>query len=226
MSIVYDLQPPGLGGTHYGGSGLGVLGSQVPSTGQHGPGALYDLLTPAEAVREVRFRVDTPPSSGLFSMDENSAFTWQASNGSYTFSGTWYIDGVAQPSATHNIIVGSAGLIITSPPSLTLTGNSAILIESVPGLINTIPAILAVATPAAVVLGEEYVFRMPWTGADVTPKDKKTNRKVQKREPIERISFELEDPKAPVASKKFTFVPAPAPALINQFNLVKGLRSR
>jgi hypothetical protein len=226
MSIVYDLQPPGLGGIHYGGSGLGVLGSEVPSTGTHGPAALYNLLTPAEASKEVRFFLDTVPPSGLFSMDENSAFTWAASNGVYTFSGYWYIDGVGQSLVTDTIIVGSAGLIVTTPPTLTLTGDTAVLVASVPGLVNTIPAILSISKPAATVLGQEYVFRMPWTGADVTPKDRPSNRKVQKRQPVERIKIELEEAAQTKEKKKFTFVLAPAPALISQFNLIKALRSK
>jgi hypothetical protein len=226
MSIAYGLEPPGLGGIHYGGSGLGVLGAEVPSTGLHGPGALHDLLTPAEDDKEVRFFLDTTPPTGLFSMDENSAFTWQASDGAYTFSGYWYIDGVGQTLHTHNILVGAAGLIITSPPELTLSGSTATIVGAIPGLITTIPAILSISKPAATVLGQEYVFQMPWTGADATPKDKKTNRKIQKREPVERIKIELEEATPPPAAKKTKFIPAPAPALIAQFNLIKALRSK
>lgn len=226
MSICYALQPPGMAGIHYGGSGLGVLGAAVPRTGLHGPGALADLLTSAEDTKEVRFFLDSTPPSGLFSMDENSAFTWQASNGSYTFSGYWYVDGVGQALVTHDIVVGSSGLIVTTPPSMTLSGDTATLVGAVPGLINTIPAILSVTNSPATVLGDEYVFRMPWTGADVTPEDRKSNRRVQKRQPIERIEIELY-PEVPTPKvRKFTFTPAPAQALISQFNIVRALRGK
>ena len=49
MTTSYGATPPGITGTHYGGSSLGVLGSLVPSTGLDGAGYLYaGLSLPAD----------------------------------------------------------------------------------------------------------------------------------------------------------------------------------
>lgn len=96
------------GAYHYGGDGLGVLGSAVPSAGDNGPGYLYnDLSLPADAGKEVRGLIETFPV-GLSSFDvlEDSSFSASGPDGVYTFTYRLYVDGADLGSATGTITIG------------------------------------------------------------------------------------------------------------------------
>jgi hypothetical protein len=96
--------------------GLGVLGSEVPSTGESGPGYLYnDLSLPADADKEVCGRVTTWPTGGTLYAYEDSSFTYDGTTDSFWYQ--LYVDGVATGSPVQvslNIGVAAAALSITT----------------------------------------------------------------------------------------------------------------
>jgi hypothetical protein len=101
------------GKTVAGDRGLGVLGSQVPSTGDHGPGYLYnDITLPGEADDEFYGLILTVPSAGTFFAYEDSSFTLtDAPDGNYTFTYEGFKNGVSYGEATVNITIGSGGAV-------------------------------------------------------------------------------------------------------------------
>jgi hypothetical protein len=110
MSVRVDTASLIAGAVVVGDRGLGVLGSDVPSTGTNGPGYLYnDLTLPADANKEVRGLIITPPSAGTFFAYEDSGFTLaDAPNGTYTFTYRLFEDGVDKGTATETIQIGTA----------------------------------------------------------------------------------------------------------------------
>lgn len=132
-----------------GNRGLGVLGSAVPSTGDNGPGYLYnDLTLPADSGKEVRGLILTTPSAGTFKRYEDSSFTLAgAPDGTYTFTYRLYSDGTDLGTATATITIGSipnvysitgsggtlcggsATVTFNSPVTYSITGSGGILID-------------------------------------------------------------------------------------------------
>ena len=102
------------GAYHYGGGGLGVLGSEVPSSGLHGASYLFnDLSLPADAGKEVRGLVETPPSAGTWFAWEDGSFSLVgAPDGEYTFTYRLYVDGVDAGTATGTITIGAVVISI------------------------------------------------------------------------------------------------------------------
>lgn len=100
-----------------GNRGLGVLGSEVPSTGDQGPGYLYnDLSLPADAGKQVRGLILTTPSAGTFFAYEDSSFYLEdAPDGTYTFTYRLYVDGADMGTATATLRIGVAGSVVDVP---------------------------------------------------------------------------------------------------------------
>lgn len=93
MSTSYGATPPGITGTHYGGPGLGVLGSLVPSGGLDGAGYLYaGLSLPADDDKEVRGPITRWPS-GTLTVYEDSSFSYTGSTDYALYA--LYVDGAA-----------------------------------------------------------------------------------------------------------------------------------
>lgn len=89
----YGGTPPGITGTHYGGSRLGTPGSQVPSEGANGPGYLYaGLSLPADAAVEVRGPITRWPA-GTLTVYEDSSFSYVGASDYALYR--LYQDGVA-----------------------------------------------------------------------------------------------------------------------------------
>lgn len=85
MSYRFDT-PLISGAYHFGNRGLGVLGSQVPSTGTNGPGYIYnDLSLPADNNKEYSGFVETPPGVGTFFAFEDSSFTYTGPTTSFVY---------------------------------------------------------------------------------------------------------------------------------------------
>lgn len=94
----------------YGGGGLGVLGSEVPATGEHGPGYLYnDLSLPADAGKEVSGYIEAPPV-GLtnFFAWEDSSFEAAGPSGEYGFTYRLFVDGADLGTAVASISIANA----------------------------------------------------------------------------------------------------------------------
>lgn len=95
-----------------GNRGLGVLGIDVPSSGTHGAGYLYnDLNLPTENADEFYGLITSGPS-GLtsFFAFEDSSFTAVGPDGSYSFTYTGYKNGTSYGSATVSFSIGAATL--------------------------------------------------------------------------------------------------------------------
>ena len=87
--------------------GLGVRGSQVPASGDAGAGFLYnDLSLPADADKEVRGLIITPPAAGTLVVNEDSSFTFAAPDGVYSFVYRLFVDGADLGTATVTLAVG------------------------------------------------------------------------------------------------------------------------
>ncbi|MCW5666523.1 MAG: hypothetical protein KIT35_22045 [Piscinibacter sp.] len=101
------------GKNRFGQGGGGVLGSQVPSAGDQGPGLIYSSLDGApDMTKEYWFLVTTPPSSGTLFVDWDSSFLLTgAPNGAYTIVGTLYENYVAVGSVTHTVNIGPVDLM-------------------------------------------------------------------------------------------------------------------
>lgn len=110
MSCRVDTSPLIAGACVVGNTGLGVLGSDVPSTGTHGPGYIYnDLSLPGDAGKEVRGTIETP-ATGLttFFAYEDSSFTASGPDGSYSFVYRLYVDGADMGTATCSFTIGTS----------------------------------------------------------------------------------------------------------------------
>jgi hypothetical protein len=93
MSTSYGATPPGITGTHYGGAGLGLAGSLIPSEGLDGPGYLYaGLSLPDDAAREIRGPITRWPA-GTLTVFEDSSFHYTGPTDYALFR--VYVDGVA-----------------------------------------------------------------------------------------------------------------------------------
>ena len=103
-----------------GDAGHGVLGSEVPSTGDDGPGYLYnDLVLPADANKEVRGQITTVPLHGTLIAYEDSSFLYTPNTdyvGTDSFAYQLYVDGVAtgSPTTVTLTVVGNTHYITAS----------------------------------------------------------------------------------------------------------------
>lgn len=108
MSLRIDTAELISGAYVIGETGLGVLGSAVPSTGEHGASYLYnDLSLPADNDKEIRGLIVTPPSAGTFYAWEDGSFSLVgAPDGEYTFVYRLYVDGADLGTAVATITLG------------------------------------------------------------------------------------------------------------------------
>lgn len=80
----------------HGTGGLGVLGSEISSAGTNGPGYAYnDLDLPDDAGKEIRGLITQWPSAGTLTAYEDTSFTFDGPDGTYTAQYQLYVDGVA-----------------------------------------------------------------------------------------------------------------------------------
>lgn len=112
MSLRIDTTELISGAYVIGDVGLGVLGSEVPSEGEHGASYLYnDLSLPADAGKEIRGLIVTPPSAGTFFAWEDGSFSLVgAPDGEYTFVYRLFVDGVDIGTAEATLDIGTEGL--------------------------------------------------------------------------------------------------------------------
>ena len=106
-----------ISGAHlYGGAGLGVLGSLIPSSGDNGAGYTYnDLSLPADNGKEICGRITTWPVSGTLTAYEDTSFEFTAPDGAHSFAYQLYVDGVATGSPeTVSLYVGSVPVTISA----------------------------------------------------------------------------------------------------------------
>lgn len=117
-----------------GDDGLGVLGSEIPGTGDAGSGYAYnDLSLPADANKEICGRITTWPSAGTLYAYEDTSFTFiGAPKGVYTFQYQLYVDGVATGSPTTvTMTVGDGGSVVSGAAAWVEVNDTASISGSV-----------------------------------------------------------------------------------------------
>ena len=107
---------------------VGILAATIASqtaTGDNGPGLLYDdAINPANAGKQLRLVVTSPPSAGVFFAYENGSFDFSgAPDGSYTIGYNVLADKVFIGSDTATVVVGA---VSATAPGATLTGAGSI----------------------------------------------------------------------------------------------------
>jgi hypothetical protein len=106
MSYRFDA-PLITGAYHFGNRGLGVLGSAIPTTSDHGGAVLAnDLVLPNDLTREIRCLLVTSPSSDTLVLYEDGSFTFSAPDGTYSFVYRLFEDGMDKGTATVTVTIG------------------------------------------------------------------------------------------------------------------------
>jgi phage gp36-like protein len=152
MSTAYGSGPPGLIGTHYGGAGLGVLGSSIPSSGLNGPSILYPgLVLPAEANDEFMLRILTVPAGlTLFTVDEYGRVQAEGPDGLYTGTYDAARNGVFYGPSTYSIAIG---------PQVTVSGGYVLADLVAGGGIGFAPALLGGGFTLGTVVASGFVHQ-------------------------------------------------------------------
>ena len=136
MSLRIDTTEWISGSLLIGETGLGVLGSAIPATGESGAGYAYnDLSLPADNAKEICGRITTWPTNGTLFAYEDTSFDYTAlSDGADSFAYQLYVDGVAVGLPTTVSLItgiasglasGSLASIALSAPTATAAGTSA-----------------------------------------------------------------------------------------------------
>lgn len=135
-------------------SGHGVLAENVPSTGESGPGYLYnDLDLPTDNGKEVRGEIVVWPSTGTLAANEDSSFEFTgAPDGAYTFQYQLYVDGVLTGSpATVDLVVGGATTVSATLATVGVTAYQATIVTGNNTTVNaTLGALSVTAFDATV----------------------------------------------------------------------------
>jgi len=108
-SLRIDTAEPIAGALVIGDTGLGVLGSEIPASGTHGPGYAYDsvILQPAYAGKEYRATLTNVPATLQLVATETSAFTATGPDGTHVVTWSLYEDGVLVGSTSFSVRFGA-----------------------------------------------------------------------------------------------------------------------
>lgn len=139
MSLRIDSAELISGALVIGGTGLGVLGQDIPATGDSGASYLYnDLSLPADNAKEICGRITSWPSAGTLYAYEDGSFSFTgAPDGAYSFDYQLYVDGVATGSpVTAALTVG----VLTLSPGLFVNPNMFYAPTVAPGPVGLTPA--------------------------------------------------------------------------------------
>jgi len=112
-------------------AGFGILGADIPTTGDNGGSpVLNDSINPTS---EYHWRVETPPSAGVLTIYPDLTFEWDATgvpDGSYPWAYRLFEDGTDDGTATVSQTVGSGG--ISADLAATEAGDTLSVSASVP----------------------------------------------------------------------------------------------
>lgn len=159
MSLRIDTSEWISGSLIIGETGLGVLGSVIPSTGDNGAGYAYnDLSLPADAGKEICGRITTWPSAGTLFAYEDTSFEFSgAPDGAYSFAYQLYVDGVATGSPqTVTLTVGVVnGASVGTPAALSLNAATASAVGTSVGngVASGSPSVLSILAVSAIGTG-------------------------------------------------------------------------
>ena len=113
--------------------GGGVLGSEVPSNGDNGPGFTFaDLALPADADKEICGRITTWPASGTLDPAEDTSFEYSGTSGSFEYQ--LYVDYVQTGPATAvtlntNVIPAVGNFSIAAGSAFSVAGSSPATVQ-------------------------------------------------------------------------------------------------
>lgn len=93
-------------------AGHGVTGDQVPSTGTHGASPIYnDLVLPADAAKEYRWAIQTPPLVGALQAFEDGSYAYAPPGGTVDLTVSFiyrlWEDGIDRGTTTQIIVIGA-----------------------------------------------------------------------------------------------------------------------
>lgn len=167
MSVRVDTSSLIAGACVVGHRGLGLLGSVIratTATGTHGPGYLYNDLTGADDLKEIRGLIVTPPSAGVFTAFEDGSFTLVgAPDGSYSFTYRLFADGTDLGTASADIAIGDL-VTVTAAIIGTITGTLAAAVDvSDPVDVSVSAAIVGTITGAVSAAVSVYTPLPPGT---------------------------------------------------------------
>ena len=137
--------------------GWGVLGSELPTTGEHGPSVGYQWIDPiADASKEVWVRITTQPSIGTLLMLPDSSFEYDGP--STTFAAQLAVDAadVGTPQ-TVTVTVGEEVLTNIVAP---VTGH-AVSTGYVPLVLQTNPSVITPDTGHGLGTGQVAIISQP-----------------------------------------------------------------
>lgn len=155
MSIRIDSTPLIADSFIVGDGGLGVLAEDVPNTGEHGAGFIYnDLDLPADNGKEVRGLITTWPTNGTLFAYEDSSFYYEGTTD--TFQYQLYVDGVAVGSPT-TVYLNVGGAVINGSLALSETVTYPATVQVSVSIEATHASIQTTAYAATITLGSELV---------------------------------------------------------------------
>lgn len=125
MSLRIDSTEWISGALIIGNTGFGVVGSDIPSSGDSGAAYCYnDLTLPADNGKEICGRITTWPTAGALTAYEDTSFEFTGPGGSYSFQYQLYVDGVATGSPTNVTLVVASGTITTTSGAIAVSDSS------------------------------------------------------------------------------------------------------
>lgn len=178
MTHAYGGDPTGLAGKHhYGGGGLGVLASLIPSTGTHGPGYIYNSLAlPADAAKEYYGLLGTLPAGLTITPSEDSSFTASGADGFYVVPFDMYENGAYMGPSSFTVVFGAFATLAGANSTQSATSSAGAVTVTPAGGNATIDLVGANAsqsatctTGAVTVTAQRYARPMsdvsagPWT---------------------------------------------------------------
>lgn len=99
-------------------TGLGIPGSLIPTTGEHGGSLLANDIDSGDENKEFRALIGTPnipEGASLFVWEDGSVEITNAADGSYIIPYTLYVDGVNLGAASATLTVGEASIDTQAP---------------------------------------------------------------------------------------------------------------
>lgn len=164
--------------------GFGVLGSELPTSGEQGPSFLLDDLDAGDDSTEIRPRITAVPSAGTFSADEFGAFALLgAPVGTYTFRYRPIVGVTELGEATETIAIGGATPVAFAAalPALGWAGSAqlgltgAAFAAVLPALTWTTGPAAPAAHPDAPVVNSYEAMHGKWDRRYVIPNSARTD---------------------------------------------------
>lgn len=114
---------------HIGFRGWGVLGADIPSQGESGPGYGYPSVEADDLDAELWFPIVTPPANGgTFIPNEDTSFSYEGPSDSFTFRKMR--NGVDEGTATATLSVGDAVALVSADYTISYAIEAAALVSS------------------------------------------------------------------------------------------------